>query len=83
VLEVGDDTYTRQFGDARVTRADVLDVDRGNPSATIVADLASSTGIPENAFNCVILMQTLQFVYDVGAAFPSCIGRLSRAVFCS
>jgi SAM-dependent methyltransferase len=71
VLEVVDDTYTRQFGGEHVTRADVLDVDQGNPKATIVADLAGSGGIPEAAFDCVILTQTLLLIYDVPAALST------------
>jgi SAM-dependent methyltransferase len=71
VLEVVDDTYTLQFGGDRVTRADVLDVDGRNARATIVADLAGPGGIPENAFDCVILTQTLLLVYDVPAALAT------------
>jgi glycosyltransferase involved in cell wall biosynthesis len=71
VLEVGDDMYTRQFGDERVTRADVVDRDGGNPRATIVADLAGAAEIPPAAFDCVILTQTLPFIYDVRAALST------------
>lgn len=68
VLEVGDATYTRRFGGDRVERADVLHVAEGNPHATIVADLASADHVPSDAFDCVILTQTLQLIYDVPAA---------------
>ena len=71
VLEVGDDAYTRRFGDGRVTRRDVLHVDAGNPQATIVADLATGDAIPGDAFDCVILTQTLHLVYDVRAALAT------------
>jgi len=37
----------------------------GNPSATIVGDLASGEGIPKSFFDCIILTQTLPFIYDV------------------
>ena len=35
VLEIGDDTYTRQFGGARVTRSDVLNVFEGAAGSSI------------------------------------------------
>lgn len=67
VLEIGDDSYTRRFGDGRVVWCDVLHVLGGNPSATIVADLTRA-GIASNSFDCIILTQTLQMIYDVRAA---------------
>jgi SAM-dependent methyltransferase len=68
VLEVGDDGYTRRFGGDAVHRRDVLHVNPDNPRATIVADLALGEGIPVEAFDCIILTQTLQLVYDVASA---------------
>jgi SAM-dependent methyltransferase len=67
VLELLDSSYTRRFG-VGVAHADVLDIDAGNPNATIVADLAAADAIPTDAFDCVILTQTLQFIYDLPAA---------------
>lgn len=68
VLEIGDNTYTRKFGGNRVQHSDILHAIEGNSSATIVADLAQADNIPSNAFDCIILTQTLQFVYDLPAA---------------
>jgi SAM-dependent methyltransferase len=68
VLEAGDDAYTRRFGGGRVTRRDVLHVHAGDPAATVVADLASADHVPSDAFDCIILTQTLHLVYDVRAA---------------
>ena len=76
VLEVGDDSYTRRFGRARVTRSDVLHVHAGNPRATFVGDLTDAATLPENAFDCIILTQTLQLIYDVRLA----LARLHRAL---
>jgi SAM-dependent methyltransferase len=67
VLEVKDGTYTDRFG-KDVTEQDVLDVDALNPHATIVADLASAEEVPEESFDCFILTQTLQFIYETHAA---------------
>jgi SAM-dependent methyltransferase len=67
-LELGDATYTRKFGDDRVTGIDVLHLVGGNPVATIVADLTRADEIPSNAFDCIIFTQALQMIYDVRAA---------------
>jgi SAM-dependent methyltransferase len=64
VLEVGDDGYTRRFGGQRVTQSDVLHVDRSNPRATLVADLADAPGIPDASFDCIILTQVLHLIYE-------------------
>lgn len=68
VLEFGDDRYTRAFGGDRVERSDVLSVVEGTPGATIVADLADGATIPSDTFDCILCTQTLQMIYDVGAA---------------
>ncbi len=67
VLEVHDCAYTQRFGRSVETR-NVLDIDPANPRATIVADLANAQAVPANQFDCFILTQTLQFIYDVRAA---------------
>ncbi len=68
VLEVGDASYTRRFGGDRVTRAEVLNVEAGDPETTYVADLADGGGLPSEAFDCIVLTQTLHLVYDLQAA---------------
>jgi SAM-dependent methyltransferase len=68
VLEVGDNTYTKRFGSYKVEQSDILHAIDGNPSATIVADIARADNIPSDTFDCIILTQTLQFVYDLSAA---------------
>lgn len=76
VLEIADNEYTRQFGGDRVTQSDVLHVE-GTPQATIIADLTSADNVPDNSFDCMIITQTLQFIYDVRAAI-STIHRLLK-----
>jgi SAM-dependent methyltransferase len=71
VLEVGDDSYTRQFGGGRVEISDVLHVTEGNPQSTIVADLTRADHVPSGAFDCIIFTQTLQFIYDVRLAIQT------------
>lgn len=65
VLEVGDPSYTRQFGGERVTLSDVLHIEEGNPHATIVANLADAPDLPSVAFDCFICTQTLTYVYAI------------------
>lgn len=67
VLEVRDTMYADQFGNG-VTDRSVLDIDPTNPQATIVGDLAGTDALPSSAFDCIILTQTLQFVYELQAA---------------
>jgi len=71
VLEIADDEYTRRFGQHRVEQSSVLYVSGGNPKATIVADLTSADNILPNSFDCIILTQTLQFIYDTRAAIET------------
>ena len=68
VLEIGDASYTRRFGGDRVERADVLHAHAGNPEATFVGDLADHATLPADAFDCIVLTQTLHLIYDVRAA---------------
>jgi SAM-dependent methyltransferase len=68
VLEVGDAEYTRRFGGERVVRSDVLNIAAGHPDTTFVADLSEGESLPSDAFDCVILTQTLHLVYDLPAA---------------
>lgn len=68
VLEIDAPTYTLAFGGKRVTGSDVLHVEESKPGVTIVGDLTRGDGIPSERFDCVILTQTLQAIYDVPAA---------------
>ena len=71
VLEIGDATLTRQFGGDRVTHIDVLHVVEGSPGATIIGDLTAADHIPSDAFDCIVLTQTLHLIYDVPAAIAT------------
>jgi hypothetical protein len=67
VLEILNSEYTRRFG-SQIEQADILDIDPANQKATIIADLAAADSIPEDSFDCFILTQTLQLIYDVKSA---------------
>ena len=68
VLEVGNDEYSRRFGASRIVQQDILHVHAGNPRATIVGDLATLGVLPEAAFDCIVLTQTLHLIYDMSGA---------------
>jgi SAM-dependent methyltransferase len=67
VLEIGDREYTEKFG-SDVSSSDVLHFEEGSPLATIVADLGDCPQIPDDSFDCIILTQTLHYVFDMSAA---------------
>ncbi|MGB3562066.1 MAG: methyltransferase domain-containing protein [Thermoanaerobaculia bacterium] len=71
VLEVGDNLYTRRFGDDRVDRSDVVMAPPGGPAATFLADFADAPELPSGEFDCVICTQTLQVVPDLPAAIAT------------
>jgi SAM-dependent methyltransferase len=71
VLEVADNTYTTKFGGARVTQSHVLHAREGNAKATIVGDLGSSDFVVPCKFDCIILTQTLQYIYETRTAIQT------------
>lgn len=68
VLEVADSGYTDYLGEGEVTHCDVLHASERLPWVTLVGDFVTGEGIPRSAYDCMVLTQTLQFVYDVQAA---------------
>lgn len=68
VLEIQEPDYTTRFGGDRVEQADVLDVDPGNPLATVIADLRRAPHLADDTFDCFILTQTLHVIDDPRAA---------------
>jgi SAM-dependent methyltransferase len=70
VLEIAAPDYTGRFGTG-VDRVDILMAKEGNPKATIVGDLAAAPHIPSDTFDCTIVTQTLQFIYDIRAALAT------------
>jgi GT2 family glycosyltransferase/SAM-dependent methyltransferase len=76
VLEVGDDAYSRTYGGAKISRQDVLHVESGNPKATLIGDLTDPGVLPPEAFDCIVLTQTLHFIFDL----PEAVTRLHAAL---
>ncbi len=68
VLEVLDSRYTLKYGGTKVVQSDILDIDANNKKATVIADLAQAEAIAADSYDCFILTQTLQYIYDLKAA---------------
>lgn len=69
VLEIAEDVYSQWFGKGRVDRIDILQYHEGeHPRATFTGDITDAPQLPSGAFDCVIMTQTLQLVYDGSAA---------------
>jgi SAM-dependent methyltransferase len=64
VLEIGDDAYSRRYG-TKISRQDVLHVDPHHVKATLVGDLTQPGVLPDEAFDCIVLTQTLQFIFEL------------------
>jgi GT2 family glycosyltransferase/SAM-dependent methyltransferase len=75
VLEVKDPGYVKRFERGARSYA-VLDVAEHNAQATLIADLTRADSLPEAAFDCIVLTQTLQFLFDVETA----VANLHRAL---
>lgn len=72
VLEIGDNEYTLRFGGSKVNTSDVLHVEDNNPKATFVGDLSNAPHVPDNAFDCIVLTQTLHLIYNHIDALHTC-----------
>jgi len=67
-LEILNDDYLERFGGQQITRRDILDIDKNNAKATLIADLAHADHLPSDTYDCFILTQTLQLIYDLKSA---------------
>jgi SAM-dependent methyltransferase len=76
VLEIKDAKYSRKFG-VGVTQFGVLDIDASNRDATLIGDLSKADGLPTDSFDCFILTQTLQYIFDIRSAIENAYSMLS------
>jgi SAM-dependent methyltransferase len=67
VLELQDNQYTHRFGGNRIERSHVLSLE-ANPEATIIADLEHKDALPKATFDCIILTEVLQELFDIHRA---------------
>lgn len=78
VLEVADSNYSEKFGSQHVTQLDVLAREKINKTITIVGDLETGEGLPQKAFDCIILTQTLNVIYHTRAAIENLYKMLQK-----
>jgi SAM-dependent methyltransferase len=72
VLEIGDNEYTLKYGGANVIKSDILHIDDSNTKATFVGDLSHAPHLPDAAFDCIVLTQTLHLIYNYKEALQTC-----------
>ncbi|MBC7890468.1 MAG: glycosyltransferase [Ferruginibacter sp.] len=72
VLEIGDNEYSLMFGGQKLVQSDILHIDESNAKATFIGDLSNAPHLPTNAFDCIVLTQTLHLVYDFKGALATC-----------
>jgi SAM-dependent methyltransferase len=77
VGEISEPRYADAFGGDRVQRVEVIDVDATNPRATIVADLTEPGSLPAATFDCLLVVQTLQYTHPLGNALRTCLDALT------
>lgn len=65
VLEVSEDAYSKRFGGSKITRQDVIHLNLSDPPITIVGDLTIPGVMPDNTFDCIIITQTLQMIFNL------------------
>lgn len=66
VLEIGDRSYTSKLG-TDITASHVLSSEDG-PDTTYVGDLSLCPEIPDGTYDCIVLLQTLHYVFDMCGA---------------
>jgi SAM-dependent methyltransferase len=77
VLEVGADRYASRYGGDRIASLDVIDIDATNREASIIADLGAPDTLPEAAYDCVIVTQTLHLIFDLSSAVRGVVRMLA------
>ena len=69
VLEIAEDRYSSRLGGGLVEQCDVLHVGgEGASELMIVGDLTNLSEVSDDNYDCCVLTQTLQFIYDMPAA---------------
>jgi SAM-dependent methyltransferase len=77
VGEISEARYTEAFGGDRVRRVEVIDVDATNSRATVVADLTVTGSLPVKTFDCLLVIQTLQYTHPLDVALRTCLDALA------
>jgi SAM-dependent methyltransferase len=72
ILEIHDDAYTKKYGEDRVTKIDILDIDQGNKLANIYGDLRRLSNVADNTYDTLIITQTFGMIDDFDSAIKEC-----------
>lgn len=70
-LEVLDDKYSSTYGEGRISKLDVLDIEKSK-NATVIGDLRHLENVSSNSYDCLIMTQVFQFIDDVESAISEC-----------
>lgn len=66
-LEIAENTYTVLYGEDRVEKAYILHVE-GTGEDAIKGNLATGEGLCDGMYDCMIITQTLMFIFDIQSA---------------
>lgn len=66
ILEIEDNTYTKQFGSGNF-RSLVMDVSSESDGVDFLANLETGEGIRDGVADCFICTQTLMYIYDLAS----------------
>ncbi len=77
-LEVLNNDYTIKYGEGKIIKSDVIDIESGNKNANIIDDLRDLKKISDNTYDCIILTQVFQFIDDVESAISECYRILKK-----
>lgn len=78
-LEVTDNKYLIQFGKEKVTKMDILDINKNNRKATIYADIKKlSQTVKKNTYDCIVLTHVLGLIDDFDKAIEQCYEILKK-----
>ena len=78
VLEIAENTYTKKFGSPeKIDNSWILHVDAHGKNM-IRGDFETGEGIQPNTMDCIILTQTLPFMYHLENAVKNIYGMLKR-----
>lgn len=76
ILEIEDSTYTKKFGDGKVTNSIIMDVSSDSEKIDFNANLETGEGIRDNVADCFILTQTLMYIFDLEATVKNIVRML-------
>jgi len=74
--EIAGSDYLQKYGAGRLRRVEVIDIDPANPRATLIADLAEPDSLPSASFDCLVVLQTLQYTEQPEVALAGCLRAL-------